>query len=170
MLFSHGDFVSPWKGQVILQIENLTRRLSHAFCELSNETPFVSGDLLLMEISKFCCLKFAFVLQFCHGILVSPWRGQVSSPITNPTTWLFYSFYELSNETSFISGDLFFMEIQNFEVQGISNDFLKFLIRFKSPFSLPVSFCLPLPPTETLLLFLLVLTMAHLAGNAQDRS
>jgi hypothetical protein len=57
-------------------------------------------------------------MLFCHGIFVSTWRGQVALRIKNPTTRLFYAFNKLSNETSVVSGDLFFMEMSKFEVQN----------------------------------------------------
>jgi hypothetical protein len=56
------------------------------------------------------------VILFCHGIFVSTWRGQVTLRIENPTMRLFYAFNKLSNEASFVSGDLFFMEMSKFEV------------------------------------------------------
>jgi hypothetical protein len=55
---------------------------------------------------------------FCHGVFLSPWRGQVAFWIENPTTRLFCALHWLSNETSFVSGDPFFMEMLKFEVRN----------------------------------------------------
>jgi hypothetical protein len=66
-------------------------------------------------------------MLFCHGIFVLTWRGQVALRIENPTMRLFYAFNKLSNETSFVSGDLFFMEMSKFEVQNSFLSCCKFM-------------------------------------------
>jgi hypothetical protein len=57
-------------------------------------------------------------MLFCHDGFLSSWRGQVALRIENPTTRLFYAFNKLSNGTSFVSGDVFFMGMSKFEVQN----------------------------------------------------
>jgi hypothetical protein len=45
------------------------------------------------------------------------WRGQVAMAIINSTMRLLSAFNEVSIETLLAYGDLFFIEIRNFEVQ-----------------------------------------------------
>jgi hypothetical protein len=64
---------------------------------------------------------------FCHGVFISPWSGQVALQIKNPTIQLFYAFNKLSNETSVVSGDLFFVEISKFKGQNSFLSCCKFM-------------------------------------------
>jgi hypothetical protein len=59
-----------------------------------------------------------FKLCFCDGVSILPFKGWIALPIRNPTMRLFYATHELSNEPSFVSGDVFFMEMSKFEVQN----------------------------------------------------
>jgi hypothetical protein len=63
------------------------------------------------------CRNFKFKLLFCDGVYILSCIRLVVFAIKNPTTQCFNAFYELSNETSLVSGDLFFMEMLKFEVQ-----------------------------------------------------
>jgi hypothetical protein len=65
---------------------------------------------------RFEILKFK--LRFCDGVSILPFKGWIALPIENATTRFFYATHELSNEPSFVSGDLFFMEMSKFEVQN----------------------------------------------------
>jgi hypothetical protein len=59
-----------------------------------------------------------FKLRFCDGVYILPFKGWMALSIENATTRLFHATHELSNEPSFVSGDLFFMEMSKFEVQN----------------------------------------------------
>jgi hypothetical protein len=64
---------------------------------------------------------------FCHGVFISPWRGQVALRIINPTIQLFYAVNKLSNETSVVSGDLFFVDILKLKGQNSFLSCCKFM-------------------------------------------
>jgi hypothetical protein len=63
------------------------------------------------------CRNLKFKLCFCDAVSISSCIRQVVFAIKNPTTQCFNALHELSNETSLVSGDLFFMEMSKFEVQ-----------------------------------------------------
>jgi hypothetical protein len=117
-----------------------------------------------MEMSKleihnsFLSCYFVVVSLFHHG-------EAVALRIKNPTMQLFYAFNKLSNETSFVSGDLFFMEISNFEIQWKNDPLFKVSHLIQITILTPCFFRTVSPSNRTFLFFVL-LTMAHLAGNA----
>jgi hypothetical protein len=60
--------------------------------------------------------KLKFKLRFCGGMSILSCICQVVFLIEKRTMRRINAFYELSNETSFVSGGLIFMDNRNFEV------------------------------------------------------
>jgi hypothetical protein len=104
--------ISSCIRQVVFAIKNPTTQCFNALHELSNETSLVSGDLFSWR-----CWNLKFKLCFCDAVSISSCICQVAFAIKNPTTQCFNALHELSNETSLVSGDLFFMKMLKFEVQ-----------------------------------------------------
>jgi hypothetical protein len=73
---------------------------------------FLFGVLLVPWRFIFCPVVFCFFFQDFLRL----WRGQVAITIDDLMMRLFKALNEVSNETLLVFGDLFSMEIRNFEV------------------------------------------------------
>jgi hypothetical protein len=73
----------------------------------------IFGTLLVPWRFIFCHVVFQFFFRDFQWL----WRGQVAMAIIDSTIRLLNASNEVSIETFLVSGDLFFIEIRNFEVQ-----------------------------------------------------
>jgi hypothetical protein len=110
--FCDGVFISSCIRLVVFAIKiRLRSALTHcmSFLESLHSSP---GTYFSWR-----CRNLKFKLRFCDAFSISSCIRQVVFAIKNPTTQCFNALHELSNETSLVSGDLFFMEMSKFEVQ-----------------------------------------------------